>query len=147
MAENDPKDSFIRWQAVTIEQFTYAVNLVLGLSTAALAFQVSTLLNQGFNPVSWHKCVFLLSLIALLASSGLGIWCVINRLRSFRATARVARMREQGKSEIEMEPERTLYRKLDEKTWWLFWWQIGMFGVGIFLLVFGIASSVSQKLL
>ena len=147
MAENDPKGSFIRWQSVTIAQLAYAVNLVLGFSVAALAFQVTTLLNEKFNPVSWQKCAFSLSLLALLASAGLGIWCVINRLRSFRATTKVARMREQGKSETEMEPYRVLYRKLDKKTWWLFWCQIGTFGVGMLLLVFGIAGSVSEKLL
>ena len=147
MAENDPKGSFIRWQSVTIAQLAYAVNLVLGFSVAALAFKVTTLLNEKFNPVSWQKCAFSLSLLALLASAGLGIWCVINRLRSFRATTKVARMREQGKSETEMEPYRVLYRKLDKKTWWLFWCQIGTFGVGMLLLVFGIAGSVSEKLL
>lgn len=147
MAENDPKGSFIRWQSITIAQLTYAVNLVLGFSVAALAFQVTTLLNEKFNPVSWQKCAFSLSLLTLLVSAGLGIWCVINRLRDFRATTKVARMREQEKSETEMEPHRVLYRKLGKKTWWLFWWQIGTFGVGILLLVFGIAGSVSEKLL
>lgn len=116
MAENDPKGSFIRWQSVTIAELTYAVNLVLSFSVAAIAFQVETLLNTEFNPIFWQKWLFLLSLLALLASSGLGIWCVINRLRSFRATTEVARMREQGKSETEMAPCRALYRKLDKKT-------------------------------
>jgi len=147
MAENDPNGSSIRWQSTTIAQLTYAVNLVLGFSIAALAFQVTTLLNEKFNPASWQKCAFLLSLLALLASAGLGIWCVINRLRDFRATTKVARMREDGKSETEMEPYRALYKKLGKETWWLFWWQIGTFGVGILLLVFGIAGSVSEKLL
>ena len=42
---------------------------------------------------------------------------------------------------------RILYKKLDEKTWWLFWWQIGTFGVGMLLLVFGIGDSIYKKLL
>lgn len=147
MAKDDPKGSFTRWQSITIAQLTYAINLVLGFSVAALAFQVTTLLNEKFNPVSWQKCAFSLSLLILLASVGLGIWCVINRLRDFRATTKVARMREEGKSDEEMQPHRALYKKLGEKTWGLFWWQIGTFGVGVLLFVLGIAASVSEKLL
>jgi hypothetical protein len=147
MATEGPKGSFIRWQSTTIAQLTYAVNLVLGFSVAALAFQVTTLLNEKFNPVSWQKCAFSISLLALLASAGLGIWCVVNRLRDFRATTKVARMREQKKTEEEMEPHRSLYEKLGKRTWLIFWWQIGTFGVGMLLLVLGIAGSVSEKLL
>lgn len=147
MAENDPKGSFIRWQSITIAQLTYAVNLVLGFSIAALAFQVTSLLNENLNPASWQKCAFSLSLLSLLTSTGLGIWCVINRLLDFRATKTVARMREEGKSDIEMEPYRALYKRLGKKTWGLFWWQIGTFGVGVLLFVLGVAGSVSEKLL
>jgi uncharacterized membrane protein YbhN (UPF0104 family) len=147
MAAVGPKGSFIRWQSITIAQLTYAVNLVLGLAVAALAFQVTTLLNEKFNPESWQKCAFSISLLALLASVGLGIWCVINRLRDFRATTKVARMREQKNSDAEMGPHRVLYEELGKKTWGIFWWQIGTFGVGVLLLVLGIAGSVSQKLL
>lgn len=48
-----------------------------------------------------------------------------------------------------IEPYRALalYDKLVKKTWVIFWWQIGTFGVGISLLVLGIAASVSEKLL
>ncbi|WP_156820431.1 hypothetical protein [Thioalkalivibrio thiocyanodenitrificans] len=147
MATDSPKGSFVRWQSTTIAQLTYAVNLVLGFSVAALAFQVTTLLNKEFNPVSWQKCAFSISLLALMVSVGLGIWCVVNRLRDFRATAKVARMREQKKSDEEMGPLRVLSEKLGNKTWSIFWWQIGTFGVGVLLLVLGIAGSVSQKLL
>lgn len=147
MTEDDPKASFVRWQSLTIGQLTYAVNLVLGFAVASLAFQITILLNEKFNPVSWQKCAFSLSLLALLASVGVGIWCVINRLRDFRATTKVARMRKDEVPEPEVEPVRALSRKLGEKTWLLFWWQIGLFGLGILLLVVGISASVSGKLL
>jgi len=142
MTKDDPKGSFTRWQSITIAQLTYAINLILSFSVAALAFQVNTLLNEKFKPVSWQKCSFFLSLLILVASGGLGIWCVINRLRSFRATSKVARMREEGKSDEEMQPFRTFYKMLDKKTWRLFWWQIGTFGVGVILFILGIVASV-----
>ncbi len=147
MTMNDPKGSFVRWQSIAIAQITYAVHVILGLSVAALAFQITILLNNQFAPVSWQKCAFSVSLLALLVSAALGIWCVINRLRDFRATAKVARMREEGKPNAEMDPLRALYKKLGERTWGIFWWQIGTFAAGILLMVFAISGSVSGKLL
>lgn len=147
MPVDEPNGSFIRWQSITVAQLTYAVNLVLGFSVAVLAFQVTVLLNEKFNPASWQKCAFSISLLTLMVSVGLGIWCVINRLRDFRATTKVARMREQKKTDAEIETHRVLYEKLGKRTWALFWWQIGTFGVGVLLLVLGIAGSVSEKLL
>lgn len=140
------KDSFIRWQSITIAQLTYAVNLFLGFAVAALAFQISVLLNEKFNPISWRKGAFSVSLVTLSASVGIGIWCVINRLLDFRTTARVAKMREEGKSYEDIESYRVIYKKLGKRTWVLLWWQISTFGVGVLLLVLGIAGSVSMKL-
>ena len=147
MPTAEPRGSFIRWQSTTIAQLTYAINLVLTLSVAALGFHVSLLLGKEFTPVSWQKCTFSLSLLLLLASTGIGIWCVVNRLRDFRATTRAARMREDGKSDDDIQPCRTLYDRLGRKTWWLFWWQIGTFGLGILLAVLAVAASVGTKLL
>lgn len=147
MTKDDSKESFIRWQSITISQLTYAVNLVLGFAVAALGFQVTTLLNEKFIPISWQKSVFFLSLLLLLASVGFGIFCVINRLRDFRATTKVARMREEGKTDAEIQPLRALYKKLGERTWILFCWQIGTFGVGVLFLVLGITASLITKLL
>jgi len=62
------------------------INLILGFSVATLGFQVTLLLSNNFNPVSWQKCTFSLSLLLLVASVSFGISVVINRLRDFRAT-------------------------------------------------------------
>ncbi|MFZ5540562.1 MAG: hypothetical protein ACOY5V_12555 [Pseudomonadota bacterium] len=86
-------------------------------------------------------------MLLLLSSIGFGIWCVINRLRDFRATTKVARMREGGRSEAEMQPYRDLYTKLGNRAWALFWWQIGTFGVGILMTALALWGSISQKLL
>ena len=147
MQTGEPKGSFVRWQSTTIVQLTYAINLVLVFSVATLGFQVSLLLGDKFTPVSWQKCAFSLSMLLLLASTGIGIWCVVNRLRDFRATTRAARLREEGKSDDEIQPYRMLYERLERRTWCLFWWQIGTFGVGVLLTVLGVAASVSAKLL
>lgn len=148
MENNSQRESFVRWQAITIAQFTYAVNLILGFSIATIAFQLNVFLNDKINPVScWQKHTFLLALLTLLASSGIGIWCVINRLRDFRATTKAARMREQKKTDTEIKPYRDLYERLGEKTWLLFRWQIGTFSAGVLFTVLGILASISSKLI
>lgn len=147
MPRDEPKGSFVRWQSITIAQLTYSVNLILGLAVAALGFQVALLLNEQFHPSGWQKCAFGASMFTLLLSIGLGIWCVINRLRDFRATTRAARLREKGRPDDEIQPYRDLYEKLSEKTWGLFWWQIGTFGVGTVFTVLAVWASLSQKLL
>jgi len=95
-------------------------------------------LNEEFHLAGWQKCAFGASMLTLLLSIGLGIWCVINRLRDFRATTRAARLREKGKPDHEIQPYRDLYKKLGERTWALFWWQIGTLGGGIVFTVLAV---------
>jgi Na+-transporting methylmalonyl-CoA/oxaloacetate decarboxylase gamma subunit len=146
MADEEPKGSFVRWQAVTIGQLTYAINLILGFSVATLGFQVTLLLEDKFTPIAWQKCAFGLSLLLLVASVIFGITVVINRLRAFRATMRTARAREKKETESTIEEHRQLYRKLDGRTWCLFWWQIGTFAGGIVLTVLSLLAIASHKL-
>lgn len=148
MSQNQgPKGSFVRWQSRTIDQLTYSVNLILGLAVAALGFEVSTLLNKKIQPVGCQKCAFDASLVLLLLSVLLGLWCVINRLKSFRATMKTARLREKGEDDVEIRPYRDLYRRLDKRTWPLFWWQIGTFGAGILFAIMAMGAILSVKLL
>lgn len=147
MKKNEEKVSFIRWQSTTITQLTYSINLFLGLAVGGLGFQVALLLNEKFNPIAWQKCAFSSSMFLLVLSVAIGIWCVINRLRDFRATTKAAQMREKERSDEDIQPYRDLYNKLGKKTWVLFWWQVGTFGVGIFITIVGVLASMSQKLL
>jgi hypothetical protein len=147
MSKEEPKGSFVRWQSTTIAQLTYSINLILGLATAALGFQIALLLNQSFQPVGWQKCAFGISMLMLLLSIGMGIWCVINRLQDFRVTTKVARLRETRKSADEIQLYRESYKELGSNTWSLFWWQIGAFSAGIVCTVLAVGASVSEKLL
>src|SRR5262245_44263863 len=146
MPQEDRNGSFVRWQSITNAQLTYSVNLFLGLGVATLGFQVTLLLNEKFHPVGWQKYAFSTSMLTLVLSIGLGIWCVINRLRDFRATQKTARLREDGRSEEDLQPYRDLSEKLGSRTWRLFWWQIGTFGAGILLTVLALFMILSQKL-
>jgi uncharacterized membrane protein YbhN (UPF0104 family) len=135
------RESSIRWQGRTIEQLGYALNLILGLTVAALGFEVSLILNKDFHRAGWQKCILSISLLALVLSVAVGLWCVLNRLRDFRTTAETAWKRENDASDIKLQPLRTLTRTLGKRTWVLFQWQLWSFSLGVLLLVVGVAGS------
>lgn len=140
------RESSIRWQGRTIEQFGYTINLILGLSVAAIGFELSLVLNEKFSGSGWQNCLFGISIFALVLSTGVGLLGVVNRLRNFRATTETARKREDGASNLILQPLRTLTKNLGELTWLLFWWQISAFGIGILLLIVAVAGKVARVL-
>ena len=141
--------SYIRWQAIAIEQLGYAVGLVLTFAGASLGFGLALVKDQSYTPTCWSKTFVIAGLSSLLLSLGLGDWCVINRLRDFRETRGIARDRgeleEQKIPESEINarlaPRRSETDKLGKRSWRLFWWQIGTFASGVISLTvaFGIA--------
>lgn len=147
MEKDDPTGSFVRWQSITIDQLTYVINVILGFSIATIGFQLTLLLNEKFILVSWQKLIFVLSLLFLVASVVFGVLVIINRLRDFRATTKVARKREGSAPAEEIEPYRVLSRALGKKTWCLFWGQIGTFSAGALLIVVSVLASTSHKFL
>ncbi len=147
MSNPMPKGSFVRWQAVTIGQLTFAVNLILGFAVATLGFQVTLLMNDKFIPEAWQKCVFSASLLLLSFSVLLGIAVVVNRLRDFRQTMEVARLRESDSTESEIVTFRMRSCKLGAATWTIFWWQLGTFGMGITLTMLAVLAAVGKKLI
>lgn len=147
MDNQEPKGSFVRWQAVTVAQLTYAINLLLTFAVATLGFQVALLAGDKFSlAASWQKCLFSLSIFVLGVSIIFGLVVVVNRLRSFRATMRAARAREKGDTEA-LTVNRAKYTILDRRTWCLFWWQAGTFAAAIALTVASILSKFSERLL
>lgn len=137
--------SSTRWQAFTIQQFTNAVNLILGLSLAVLGFQVNLLSNDKFAPLGCEKSVFTLSACLMFLSAGAGTLCTINRLLDFRGTANTARARGSGDHELASQL-REQGRELGKLTWRLFWFQAWLFFVGVLLVVLDIASIFYNKL-
>jgi hypothetical protein len=121
-------DSFKRWQDIAIEQLGSTMNLVLGLSTGLLAFQAS-LLMDGRVSSSVFKTFAVASVISLLASIGLAVWCATNRLKDFRLTAQIARRRKTGNGELEGMRAET--KRLGRVTWRLWRLQIWLFVAGV----------------
>ena len=138
--ESDAHESFVRWQGITRDYFTAISNLVLGLSTGLLAFLLASLLSQPAT-----RCISVIgtvSLIFLSASVGIAVWCAINRLRDFRATAKIARARSKSQP---VQPEARLETKvMGELSWRLFWWQLVLFAFGAAAVAIAVIARLWQ---
>lgn len=137
---SDNNGSFIRWQKITIEQLTYSINLILGLSVAILGFQIDILFNDYPIFQKIQKCLYGTSAVVITMSVLFGLWCVCNRLLDFRETMHIARDKEQG---MLLAKTRALIKKHGRKTWCLFWLQIIAFGIGILLMIVSITPLIS----
>ena len=138
------RESSVRWQGRTIEQFGYSLNLVLGLSIAGIGYETTLILNKEIERAGWQNCLLAISLLSLVVSVGAALWCIVTRLRNFRLTAQIARNREDGASVLELQPDRTKSTDLGNFTWTLFWWQIGSFSVGVIVLILVVAGSIKD---
>jgi len=126
-AEDQNKDSFVRWQTATRDHFSSVANLVLALATGLLAFQSTLLLEHKLSSC----CAFgfaIASQCFLSASVAFALWCSINRLRDFRLTTQIARRRQRG--ETGLQESRDESKSLGNFTWGLFWFQVALFGLG-----------------
>jgi hypothetical protein len=86
------------------------------------------------------------------ASIGLGVWCVFNRLHSFRNTMHNARDRERIATEASSEGLQSILNErrvdtgvLDKRTWPLLYWQIGTFGMGALFLFCHLCNRFSRQ--
>jgi hypothetical protein len=139
--------SFIRWQAITIEQLGYAVGLFLTFSTAALGFVLNLIGRPDYLADSWTRICIVCAGVGLFASLVLGGLCVVNRLQDFRQTQSIARDREiltaegltRDQVQQRLKKRRDYTVMLGKRTWSLFWWQIGMFAAGALSLVIGLS--------
>jgi hypothetical protein len=134
------RESSVRWQGRTIEQFGYALNVIFGLAIASIGYEASLILNDDIQFVGWQTCLLSISLLALVVSSCAAFWCIINRLRDFRLTAKISRKRENKENDIELEYLRKEAKGLGDFTWTLFWWQIWSFIIGVISLSIVVAS-------
>ena len=141
MAEHE--GSSVRWQSIAITQLGYSLNLILTFAAASLGFALTLVKENDVTSSCWARSLLVMSGVSLLISIALGIWCVITRLIDFRKTALNARDREKMEktpslaNEIEgrLQARRVEVKKLDERTWILFYCQVGAFCAGILALV------------
>ena len=136
---------FVRWQTITITQFGFLLNLLLGFAVAALGLWVSLVRDPSFQPQSWARCSLVLSGLSAIASIVSGIWCSMNRLWDFRGTTDIARNVEQWDKD-ELASNRRQTEKLGKRTWVLFYFQVAGFILAMLLLTSTFVWSYRSKL-
>ncbi len=144
-SEINKRESSIRWQGRSIEQFGYTLNLVLGLSVAGIGYESSLFIKSELERAGWQNCLLSASLLALVVSVAAGLWCTISRLRDFRVTAEVARQRENGTTPDDLQRLREKADQLGQFSWTLLWCQLWSFAIGILLLVVVIMGAIGSK--
>ncbi len=139
----EQRESFVRWQGITREQFTIATSLILGLAVGAIGYQASGLLDEKTIHVT--RCQFG-SVLSLAISVAAGIFVVINRLRDFHWTTRMTRLQQKGESPDEVRSLETWTNKAGEWSWLLFWTQVWTFFGGIALFAIYLLGAIVPKL-
>jgi hypothetical protein len=138
-------DRFVRWQQISLQQLTYAINLLLALSGATIAFEITFSLDQRAPVVGVVKAALLSSMIFLAFSMLLGLFAVETRLYDFRYSSRIARLRwkspERASDIARME---WITNALGKVTWCLFGMEIVTFGLGIILAVIVFFTVLAQ---
>src|SRR5690348_15395181 len=118
-------------QSALRAQARYASYVILGLSVAALGFQMTFVLNAQFDPAdAWQRLALiaaLLSLFFLLVSVVSGVLVQINRLRDLRALMRAAAA-EAGADALAIERQQKLSARLGRRIWPLLLFHLGTFG-------------------
>ena len=140
------KEPFIRWQGRSLEYLSYVINLFLGLSIAAIGFEMNLLQNKEFILVGWQKCVFNLSLLSLILACAAGVACVLNRVSDFKETTAIARKKSKEEYDSELDELREVVGVIGSKTRMLFNFQVWAFSIGVLFLVIEMVSQYSSKL-
>lgn len=145
MARTDSLESFIRWQAILREQLTFANNLILTFAVASLGFVLTLLQNDPAKALCTLWAEFFAA-IFLTASILFGIALVVNRLKDFRTSTRIAKQREAGANDAQLETDRITAEQLGGRTWCLFWWQIATFTMGAAAAAIAVMLPIATRL-
>lgn len=142
MSEQD-NSSFAGWQEKRIEQFGFVNNLFIALASGFLILEAQSFLGEAAFKVT--EALFIGGTTVLMFASLLvGCALAINRLLSFRNTAKIARKRE-TKQRDGIENLRTLTDAIDGRSWNMLWWQTGLFILGSTLFVVLIILEIITK--
>jgi hypothetical protein len=127
------RESYLRWQEISQAQLGYAINLMMTLSGAALAFAVKEKLD---GTVKASGCRWVLALFCLGSSVLLAIFANVTRAWDFRITRRAAR--ERMKDGKDHEKLHDTAECLGTCTWAFFTVQAGTFFLGVILLAWSL---------
>lgn len=138
---------YIRWQRYTISQFTFALNLFLGLAVGALAFAAVLIKDESFVVDSCQKLFFFVGLVGLCMSVIAGCAAVVSRLMDFRLTAQKIRKGLKGVKDNELGVYSYKTKLLGRLSWRLFWFELVTFGIGLIGLAGAVLGKYGHKII
>jgi hypothetical protein len=136
--EERARDSYLRWQKLSVEQLGYVINLFLTFAIAELGFAVKTMMESKSVLPGPARSMFWISIICVLLAIGFALGANLTRAWDFRYTRRAARVRwrpKAGEDHEKVQKQAACYGKW---TWWLFRWQTITFGLGTLFLCLSI---------
>lgn len=145
----------VRWDQYRVNHFSYTNNLFIALNLGFLGFFIT---QSGFNYscLCWLLTLQILTVLLLGISFLTGILAVLNRLKDFRLTARLTKLRKKrfeydhnikaypdiGEIRSDIRGLKTKTSALSPRTWILLNWQIWSFLIGTIL---GILYLIIEK--
>jgi glycosyltransferase involved in cell wall biosynthesis len=137
--DDEKRDRYIRWQQLSINQLSITNNIILTLSLAFLMFLLKTNNNQQ-DLSSYLIIIKLISFGLLFISLIVGVLLTVNRLKDFKKTAYLIKLRRQkNKSKIvgfnicQLENQLSV---LGKRTWLYLYIQLWTFLMGSILGLF-----------
>lgn len=132
----------------------YAVNTLIVLTGATLGLCLTIIRDTEFHHYRWGGCAVVGSGALLMLSIAFGFACTLNRLKDFRESADIARLRENmgargfSKSWIDdkLRHRRNKNKRRGEISRSLFHCQIGTFGGGTLFLMIAFLISYGERL-
>ncbi len=144
----DNKNSFIRWQGITINQLAFTTNLIFTITIAVIGFLVSIITKDSFVLSCVEKYFYTIGFAVLIISFISGIVINLTRLYDYRLTAKTAREEEEADpNSIKLEALRSRTKILGKATWIILWIQLISFGLGILSSVITFFIHYSDKLI
>ena len=144
----EDKASSIRWQTITVNQLTHVSNLILTFIVASIAFELNLIIShKEVFSTCLTKMSFLASLITFAISFIFSILLILNRLKDFRETTAIARLREDTENKDPSLPAlREENKKLGKKTWCLFNTQIYTFFIAMAFAVISLIDIIIKNI-
>jgi hypothetical protein len=129
-------ERFIRWQSVLRDQLTFLNSLLLTISTGIVGFIISLLTKPEFNiTCCCQKILFTSGFVFINISIIIGIITALNRLHDFRTTIKKIKFEKLQSTQLTLEKLDDLMKLYGKITWFLFYSQLILLGIGTLSLM------------
>lgn len=140
----ESKESFIRWQSITISQLGFTTNLIFTIALTEMGLIINAIPKSELDCV--EKWFFSVGFFLILTSFICGIIINLTRLYDYRLTAQIAKKRDEPSETQTVSSLRVRTNRLGKWTWGVFWGQILTFAVGNISIVITFLSIYGNKL-